>query len=410
MRSFLSKTLVCVFAALLAAVAPGCRPDWFRGTRAEDKVRVGVFVSLTGGTAGYGLSSMNGFRMAAEEINSRGGVGGRQVELLVEDTRSDALETARVVRRLVGERNVHALLGEVVSSRSLVAAPIAQAAGVAMLTPSSTNPEVTEHGEYVFRSCYTDPFQANALARFAADGLRARRAALLIDRSQAYSVELADLFREAFARRGGQVVSEQPYSEGEEDFTQQLMQAGSASPDVIFVPGYYREAGMIARRAKELGIDAPLVGGDGWDSPGLYHIGGEYLRGSFFSNHFSVDDRDPAVQTFVEDYIGLYGYPPDAFAATAYDATRILLHAVRDAGSLDRRRIRDALASTAGFKGVTGTITLGPDRNAIKPIVIIRIETGGLYAVQERMMPQPAATPLKAALASPPPDAPASAR
>src|SRR5918997_4801997 len=230
MRSFLSKTLVCVFAALLAAAAPGCRPGWLKGTRAEDKVRVGVFVSLTGGTAGYGLSSMNGFRMAAAEVNSRGGVGGRQVELVVEDTRSDALETERVVRRLVGERKVHALLGEVVSSRSLVAAPIAQAAGVAMLTPSSTNPEVTERGEYVFRSCYTDPFQANALARFAADGLRARRAALLIDRSQAYSVELAELFRESFTGRGGQVVPEQGYAEGDEDFTQVLMQAGGPPP------------------------------------------------------------------------------------------------------------------------------------------------------------------------------------
>ena len=256
-----------------------------------------------------------------------------------------------------------------------------------MLSPSSTNPAVTERGDYIFRSCYTDPFQASALARFARQDLHARRAALLIDRTHEYSQELARLIRASFERAGGEIVSEQIYAEGDEDFTQQLMTAGAARPDVIFVPGYYREAGMIAKRARELGINVPLVGGDGWDSQGLYQIGGEDLRGTFFSNHFSVNDPDPAVRSFVEDYIGMHGYPPDAFAATAYDAARIMFTAVRNAGSLDRRLIRDALADTTNYKGVTGTITIGRDRNAVKPIVIIRIEQGGLYAVQERIMP-----------------------
>lgn len=386
-----AAALVCALLVISTALASGC----LRLAGKRERVKIGVFVSLTGSTSNYGISSVNGLTMAVEEVNSAGGIEGRQIELIVEDTRSDDYETNVVVRRLVHEYRVRALLGEVVSSRSMAAAPIAQTASVPMLTPSSTNPEVTLRGNYVFRSCYTDPFQAAALARFAAEGLRAKRAALLVDRSQEYSSELARLIRAEFERRGGRIVAEEAYAEGDEDFTHQLMTAGAANPDVLFVPGYYREAGLIAKRAKELGIDAPLVGGDGWDSQGLYQIGGEALRGSFFSNHFSVNDTDPAVRVFVEDYIGMYGSPPDAFAATAYDAARLLIDAVRRAGSLDRKAIRDALAETTNYKGVTGMITIGPDRNAIKPIVIIRIEQGGHYAVQERIMPGQTADAMK---------------
>lgn len=380
----LSSLRLALAALLVAAACGGC----LRPAPRRETVRIGVLIPLTGATADYGVSSLDGFRMAAEELNTSGGVLGRQIELVLEDTRSDAQETETAVRRLIEERHVHALLGEVVSSRSLVAARVAQAARVPLLTPSSTNPAVTEVGDFIFRSCYTDPFQAAALAHFALDGLRARRAALLVERAEPYSSRLGALLREAFERGGGQVVSEQGYATGDDDFTQQLMQAGASAPDVIFVPGYYREAGLIAKRARELGIEAPLVGGDGWGSPGLYQIGGESLRGSFFSNHFSVNDQDTAVRTFVEDYISLYGRQPDAFAATAYDAARIMFYAVRDAGTTDPAALRDALAATAHHRGVTGTISFDGHRDAVKPVVIIRIETGGLHAVQERLMPQ----------------------
>lgn len=376
---------------LLALVLAGATLSTGCSLEKREKIRIGAFVDFTGSTSNYGISSVNGYRLAVEEINSAGGVDGRQIELILEDTRADADVTARVVRRLIEEREAHALLGEVVSSRSIVAARIAQEASVPMLTPSSTNPEVTEAGDYVFRSCYTDPFQAAALAHFAYNALHARRAALLIDRTQRYSLTLARLIGDEFVRLGGRVVADEGYAEGEESFARQLTSLRDAGPDVIFVPGYYREAGLIAKQAEGLGIEAPLVGGDGWDSQGLYQIGGEALRGSFFSNHFSVNDTDPTVRRFVEDYIGMYGSPPDAFAATAYDAARILIHAIRDAGSLERKRIREALAATANYRGVTGLITIGPDRNAIKPIVIIRIEEGGRYAVQERLILQPPA-------------------
>ncbi len=377
---------------LFAALACGCNGRGAAGTDdppPDDRLRIGAVMSLTGDTGRYGLSAMNGMQMAVEDVNGRGGIGGKQVELIVQDTRSDADETERVVRRLVDERRVHALLGEIVSSRSLVVAGIAQEARVPMLTPSATSPEVTTRGDYIFRSCYTDPFQGAALAQFAARTLGARRAAMLLVAGDAYSAKLARFIRDEFARRGGEVVIEQTYTEGDSYFTEQLMKIKEAAPDVVFLPGYYREAGLIAREAKKLELTVPLVGGDGWDSRHLYEIGEIAIVGSFFSSHYSADDPDPLVQQFVADYRRLYGSQPDAFAATAYDAARIMLDAFeRAGGATDGAAVRDALAATRNFPGVTGLITFNAARDAVKPIVIIKIEEGGMYAVQERITPE----------------------
>jgi len=355
---------------------------------ADEKLRIGAFMSLTGDTAQYGISALNGIRMAVEEANAGGGAGGHRIELITRDTRSDPGETEVVVRRLAEESRVHALVGEVVSSRSLAAARVAQEERVPMLTPSATSPEVTAQGDYVFRSCYTDPFQGAALARFATRSLGARRAALLLDPAQRYSVELARFIREAFERQGGEVVSEQDYREGAADFSAQLSEVAAVHPEVIFIPGYYLEAGQLARQAKELGISVPLVGGDGWDSPRLYEIGGQALAGDFFSSHFSAEDPDPQVQRFVADYRRLFGSTPDSFAATAYDATRIVLDAAARAHSLDRAAIRDALAQTRDFPGVTGNVTFNADRNAVKSIVIIRIGDNGKQSVEAHVTPE----------------------
>ncbi|HEU4596538.1 MAG TPA: ABC transporter substrate-binding protein [Pyrinomonadaceae bacterium] len=360
----------------------------------EGKIRIGAFMSLTGDTGQYGLSASNGVTLAVEEINAKGGVGGRRVELILQDTRSDTGETVRVVERLVKEVKVHALLGEIVSSRSLAAAPVAQVAGVPMLTPSSTSVEVTAVGDYVFRSCYADPFQGAAIARFAAQSLRARRAAMLLDREQAYSIQLAQSIHEAFVRQGGEFVAEEVYQAGAADFSPQLLEINLAQPDVIFVPGYYLEAGLLTRQARELGINVPLVGGDGWDSPRLFEIGGPALEGNYFSSHYAADDPDPLVQRFVEDYRRLFNATPDAFAATAYDAARILLDAVARAASLERAAIRDALAQTRDFPGVTGSVTFDSERNAVKQVSIIRIGQNGQLHFVERVTPaQVAPTP-----------------
>jgi branched-chain amino acid transport system substrate-binding protein len=361
-----------------------------------ERVRVGAFMSLSGDTSQYGISALNGIRMAVEESNAAGGVKGHRVDLLVRDTRSDAVETSVVVDKLARDDRVHALLGEVVSSRSLAAARVAQREQVPMLTPSATSPEITAVGDYVFRSCYTDTFQGLALARFAIESLGAMRAALLVDRDQRYSVELARLIREDFERRGGRVVAEQEYPDGESDFSVQLAEVGAAQPDVIFIPGYYMEVALIARQARALGIKAPLVGGDGWDSPRLVQIGGQAIAGGYFTTHFSAEDPDPQVQRFVADYKRLYGSAPDSFAATSYDAARLLLSAVERAPALERAAVRDALAATKDFPGVTGAVTFNPERNAVKPIVVVRIGDNGRQTVEAHVPPEepaPAATP-----------------
>jgi branched-chain amino acid transport system substrate-binding protein len=350
-------------------------------------------MAMTGDTGHYGLSAVNGVRMAVEEVNATGGVRGRRVDLIVRDTRSDLTETETVVRQLAEGERVHMLLGEIVSSRSIAAARVAQAARVPMLTPSATNPEVTRQGDYVFRSCYTDPLQGAAIAAFAARTLGARRAAFLLDAGQTYSTELARFIREEFTRHGGEVVLTSFYASGANDFRSQLGEIREARPDVVFVPGYYLEAGLLARQAEQAGIKAPLVGGDGWDSPRLYEIGGDALVGDYFSSHFSADDDDPLVRRFVADYQRFYNATPDAFAATAYDAARLLLDACARAATLDRDALRDALAQTRDFPGVTGLVTFNADRDAVKPVTIIRIGDQGLHAVEQRITPDQLAPP-----------------
>ncbi|HEX8352929.1 MAG TPA: ABC transporter substrate-binding protein, partial [Pyrinomonadaceae bacterium] len=256
-----------------------------------------------------------------------------------------------------------------------------------------TSPDVTAQGDYVFRGCYTDTFQGAAIAHFAAFRLGARRAAFLVDRDQRYSVDLARFIREDFVRHGGEVVAEQEYRAGAADFSIQVAEVGAAMPDVIFIPGYYLEAGLLARQARALGIDVPLVGGDGWDSPRLYEIGGQSIAGGFYSSHFSAEDTDPQVQRFVADYRRLFVSTPDSFAATAYDAARIMLGAIARAPKLERAAIRDALAQTEGFPGVTGAVTFNAERNAVKSIVVVRIGDGGRLSVEAHVSPEEVAPP-----------------
>jgi branched-chain amino acid transport system substrate-binding protein len=374
-----------------------------------DKVRVGVFMSLTGSTANFGISSVNGIKMAADEINAAGGINGKQVELLVQDDRSDASEAATIVTKFVTQDQVHAILGEVASSRSIAAAPIAQNAKVPMLTPSSTNPEVTRKGDFIFRSCFIDPVQGAAIAQFAAKTLNAKNAAIMVDRKNDYSTGLEKVINETFTRMGGKIVAVQSYQEGDQDFNAQLTSLKGANPEVIFVPGYYNDVGLIAKQARDKGITVPLIGGDGWDSTQLYAIGGTALNGSYFTNHYSPYDTDPKVQKFVNDYKARYNSLPDALAATAYDAAKIMFDAIKRSPSLDGVAIRDSLAATKEFPGVTGTVTFNENRDAVKPIVMIEIKDGGTYAVKERVTVEGAALPTAANTAPAAPAAPAKA-
>ncbi|MDQ3472453.1 MAG: ABC transporter substrate-binding protein [Acidobacteriota bacterium] len=383
-RSLISLTII---AALLAAIA--CQPSG----GGDDKVRIGVFMSLTGDTANFGISSTNGIKMAADEVNATGGINGKQIELLVQDDRSDASEAATIVTKFVTQDQVHAILGEVASSRSIAAAPIAQNAKIPMLTPSSTNPEVTRKGDYIFRSCFIDPVQGAAIAQFAARTLNAKRGALMVDRKNDYSTGLEKVINDVFTRLGGQIVVTQSYQAADQDFNAQITSIKGANPDVIFVPGYYGDVGLFAKQARDKGITVPIVGGDGWDSPSLYQIGGAALNGCYFSNHYSPDDADPLVQKFVNDYKSRFGTVPDALAATAYDAALIMFDAIKRANSLEGTAIRNALAATKDFPGVTGKVTFNENRDAVKPIVMIKIEDGGKFVVAERVQVEGAAMP-----------------
>lgn len=397
-RSLISLTII---AALLTAIA--CQPSGSGG----DKVRIGVFMSLTGDTANFGISSTNGIKMAADEVNATGGINGKQIELLVQDDRSDASEAATIVTKFVTQDQVHAILGEVASSRSIAAAPIAQNARIPMLTPSSTNPEVTRKGDYIFRSCFIDPVQGAAIAQFAARTLNAKRGALMVDRKNDYSTGLEKVINEVFTRLGGQIVVTQSYQAADQDFNAQITSIKGANPDVIFVPGYYGDVGLFAKQARDKGITVPIVGGDGWDSPSLYQIGGAALNGCYFSNHYSPDDADPLVQKFVNDYKSRFGTVPDALAATAYDAALIMFDAIKRANSLDGAAIRNALAATKEFPGVTGKVTFNENRDAVKPIVMIKIENGGKFVVAERVQVEGAAMPTTTTTTATPAIAPA---
>jgi branched-chain amino acid transport system substrate-binding protein len=372
---------ILIASIVLASLLIACNPQAGGG----DKVRIGVFMSTTGSTANFGISSVNGIKMAADEINAAGGINGKQVELLIQDDRSDASEAATIVTKFVTQDQVHAILGEVASSRSIAAAPIAQNAKIPMLTPSSTNPEVTKKGDFIFRSCFIDPYQGAAIAQFAAKTLGAKSAAIMVDRKNDYSTGLEKVITETFTKFGGRIVATQSYQEGDQDFNAQLTSLKGSNPEVIFVPGYYNDVGLIAKQARDKGITVPLIGGDGWDSEQLYKIGGTALNGSYFTNHYSPFDTDPRVVKFVKDYKSRYNSTPDALAATAYDAANIMFDAIKRSKSLGGQDIRDALQATNAFPGVTGTVTFNQHRDAVKPIVMIEIKDGGTYAVRERV-------------------------
>jgi branched-chain amino acid transport system substrate-binding protein len=269
-----------------------------------------------------------------------------------------------------------ALLGEIASSRSLAAAPEAQRARVPMISPGSTNPKVTEVGDYVFRACFIDPFQGTVMARFAVDELKVKKVAILFDFKQDYSVGLADFFRKTFSELGGEIVADERYTSGDIEFRAQLTTIRAAKPDAIFVPGYYTELGLIAKQARELGIEVPLLGGDGWDSEKTLEIGGSAVEGYYFSTHYAADADSPKVQEFVKAYKAKYNETPDAMAALGYDTAGILADALTRAGSTEGPVLRDAIAATQNYEGVTGKITIDPARNARKDAVVLKIEGG----------------------------------
>lgn len=341
----------------------------------DESIKVGHYASITGSEATFGQSTDNGIKLAVEERNAAGGVKGRQIKLITYDNQGKQQETTTVVTRLVQQDKVVALLGEVASSRSMAGGPIAQKAGVPMITPSSTNPDVTAIGDMIFRVCFIDPFQGYVGAKFAKDNLGKTRAATLYNRAQAYSDGLNNNFIESFREMGGTVVTQQAYGDGDNDFSAQLAAIKEANVEFIYVPGYYTEVVNIAKQARKLGLNIPLIGGDGWDSEELKNAG-DALDGCYFSNHYAKEDTRPEVQEFIKKYTAKFGSEPDGLAALGYDAARLLFDAMDKAPSLDGQALAGQIAKTKGFAGVTGRITIDADRNANKDAVVLEITNG----------------------------------
>jgi branched-chain amino acid transport system substrate-binding protein len=368
---------LCLLSVFVFVSCAGAKTD-----SNSSEIVIGEFGSLTGTTATFGISTKNGIDMAVDDINKAGGLLGKKVRVIVEDDQGKPEEAQTVVTKLINKDQVIAVLGEVASSRTKAAAPVAQQNGIPLITPASTNADVTQIGDYVFRVCFIDPFQGYVMAKFAANTLKLKNVAVLRDIKNDYSVGLADVFVENFKKMGGTIVADESYSEGDTDFSAQLTSIKSKNPQAVFLPGYYTEAGLVARQAKKLGLNVPLLGGDGWESPKLVEIGGEALNGSYYSNHYAASDPNPAIQKFVSDYKARYSQTPDALAGLGYDAASVLFDAIKRANSTEGAKIRDAIAATKDFPGVTGKITIDQNRNAVKPAVVLEVKGGKIEYVE----------------------------
>jgi branched-chain amino acid transport system substrate-binding protein len=377
-----ARSLVLAVLVVTALAGP------FACTKDDNVIVIGEVGSMTGQEATFGQSTHKGILLAAEQINQKGGIKGKKVRVRSIDDQGKPEEAVAAITALITRDKVTAVLGEVASKISLQMAPKAQQLKVPMISPSSTNVRVTQVGDYVFRVCFIDPFQGEVMARFAKENLGLERVAVLRDVASDYSTGLADAFTKTYGTLGGKVILDESYHKGDVDFRAQLTKIKGEAPQAIFVPGYYNDVGLIARQAKEMGIEVPLLGGDGWDSEKLYEVGGKALEGSYFSNHYSVDDPSPRIKAFVDAYKAKFeGQVPDGLAAMGYDAMGVLADALQRAPDTSGNVLRDAIAATKNFEGVTGNISIDANRNALKPAVVLKIAVGGKYEFVQRVQP-----------------------
>jgi branched-chain amino acid transport system substrate-binding protein len=363
-----SSLVSAVLAVALAGTFLACDKN-------GKEIRIGGVGPLTGEAATFGVSTKNGYDMAVAEWNAKGGVLGKQVKMTFADDKGDPAEGATVFTKLIEQDKSVAIIGTVMSKVSLAGAPICQNAKIPMIATSSTNPKVTDVGDYIFRACFIDPFQGTVGAKFAFEDLKAKTAACIFDVGNDYTKGLSEFFKAKFTALGGQVVGYEGHATGTTDFKAQLTKVLAAKPDVLYVSDYYNDVALIAKQARELGFKGPMLGGDGWDSPKLVEVGGAAVEGCFFTNHYSQDDTTPLVQDFVKSYKAKYNAAPDALAALGYDATNIMLDAIQRAGSTDGDKIKAALVAT-DLKTVTGQVKFDDHRNPLKSAVIIEIKGG----------------------------------
>jgi branched-chain amino acid transport system substrate-binding protein len=352
---------------------------WAAPSAAKD-IKIGLVTPLSGDVKTFGESVRNSFLIAVEEANAKGGVAGMKITWVIQDDKNDATEAANVANLLVNQHRVKAIVGSVTSKATIPVSDIIQAGKVPTISPTATNPKVTvadgKRKDYMFRACFIDPFQGAVLAKFAQDTLKKKNAAVLYDASNDYSKGIAEVFRDAFRKQGGAVAAFESYGKDDVDFSALLTKVKASGADVLFLPDYYNKVGLIAKQAQEKGLKVQLIGPDGWDSPDLVKIAGSAIEGGYFSNHYSPDDKRPEVVAWVKKYREKHGQVPDALGTLAYDATNMLLEAIRKAGSDDPKKIREALASMKDFQAVSGKSTMDGNGDCIKSAAILKIEGG----------------------------------
>jgi branched-chain amino acid transport system substrate-binding protein len=332
-------------------------------------VKIGVILPLSGGIATFGQENANGLKLAFSKINKS---SKQKLTLVFEDDKSEAIEATNAIRKLLNVDKVSVVIGEVTSSNTLAMAPIAQEKKVPLFSPAATNVKVTQVGNFISRACFTDDFQGVVMAKFAANVLNKKKGLIIIDNSSDYSKGLGEAFKTEYVKNGGKIVAEDlTYVQKDMDFQSLLRKIKRANPDVIFLPGYYQEVGLIIKQARALGINAPFLGGDGWDSPKLFEIAGPAIKGNFISSHFAPDDKDPKVQAFVKDYERAYKAKPGAMAALGYDSIGIVADAIKRAQSTTPEAINAAILATKNYPGVTGLITIDSARNSKKAAVVL---------------------------------------
>ncbi len=370
-------TSFAIASVLVASMVAGC------GSKAEKDIKIGMVYELTGNTASYGTSAANGAKLAFKEINANGGVLGKQIKIVSADNKGEPSESANAMSKVISQDKVVAVTGFTVSSCGIAASAVAEASKIPFVAAATVNPKVTfdertgKVKDYTFRACFIDSFQGTVGANFALNGLKAGKTAIMTDSSSDYSKGLTEIFRSTYVKAGGKVVAEESYLQKDQDYKPILTKIKAQNPDLLYIPGYYEDVGKIIKQARELGMTIPVLGADAWDSPVLVEMGGaQPLNNTYFTNFYSIEDRNPVSNAFVEAYKKEYGQTPDSMAAMGYDAAKLLVDAIKRANSTDANKIKEALAATKNFSSVSGEMSLNDRHDAVRGVVIIELKDG----------------------------------
>jgi len=377
---FKKKACLVLSMAMTVGLLAGCGA---KGSSTTGDIKIGVVLPLTGPNSSFGKSGQNGIKLLEDQVNKDGGINGRKIKFLFEDDEGKSDTATTVGTKLISNDNVVAIVGPLTSGSCIALGPIATQSKVPMITGSGTNPDVTKKGgEYVYRSCFIDPFQGTVIAKFASTDLKAKTAAILYDNGNDYSKGLAEFFEKGFVAAGGKIVAKETYATGDKDFKAQLTKIKPTKPDVVLLPDYYGTVGNIAKQARAIDIKVPLLGGDGWDSAELFKVGGTAVNNCYISDHYSADDTSKLVVAFQKEYKAKYNLKADAMAVLNYDAAKIMVEAIKAAGKTDGPSIKEALAKT-NLEVVSGKVSFNKNRDAIKGIVILKVDNGKFNFVKK---------------------------